>query len=588
MQAKKLSINAPVVPAQWLTLGERFCHAALMATIVVLAAWLGWGLARGLELTDEAFYVLSGMHPHALRFFFTPTQWLAAPLWAIGGGLTGFRLVGWLILTVSAVLLACGAIRAARWAGAPVPESRLPVGVAITGSIVGAWLYGAVLNFSPSYNSLSAAGAYSALGLILLAADRPDRGAWKFLPILIGVVLGITVLAKFSTGICMLGIVLGLHAFIYGSLRIIAIRVAMLLSASVLTVLVFASLFTTPVEAWHAFLSGLALTSLAQQSEPVLVRIARNWEECKALFDSAVHAGVGPLFCVALSLLVRRPVVAIVAAAWLAVDLARGDLLLGGMDRYLSQTVPLAATMVAMLLLTIEAWARRARMALLVGMLFTLPFLIALGTGNPLPFQIVLSMAPWGLLCALLAGSVPGDWRLPALLFSVIFVAIAATQTISAGLRSPYRLARPLTEQTIDVDLVRLGHLKVDAQTSRFIEDVNAMRQRCGVRDDMHFLGFYGLPGLALALNAIPVDTPWLFGEPFASAVLAEIDPRSIKAALVAVRVDSNGVKSLPPALLDHFPEDYRNCGTATLPFESVSVELWAPNLPNDMDGREK
>lgn len=574
MQAKKFSMNAPVVSAQWSTLCERLCQASLLASVTALALWLGWGIDRGLELTDEAFYVLTGAHPHSLRFFFTPTQWLAAPLWAVGGGLSGFRVAGWTVLTGSAAVLAAGA---ARTAGMPLANTRLHMVVVIAAAFAGAWLYGAVLNFSPSYNLLSAAGAYLALGLFLLASDRPDKWTWKLQPVVVGVVLGLTTIAKFSTGICMAGVVLGLHPFMHRSVGI-ALRSAMMtVAATVLTVFAVGIAYTTPEQAWEAFREGLTLTSLAQQSEPVVVRLARNWEESKVLLVSAGSAFVGPLLGVGLAVLVRRPGIAIVAAIWFSVNLVHGDFLLGGMDRYLLQSVPLTASIVAMLLLTVGTWARGVRMTMVVGVLVALPFLIALGTGNPLPFQIVLSMAPWGLLCGLLASSVPQKWRVPGLVFSLIFVGIAVSQIISGGLRAPYRLAHPLTEQTTPVDLAGLGRLHVDIETARFLDDVKNMQRACDVKPGMGFLGLYGLPGLAVVLDAVPLDTPWLFAEPFATAVLAQTDRHAIDSALVGIRLDGNGVQPQLPPQLAGFPRQYRKCGTTAFPFESARIELWAP-----------
>lgn len=580
MQTQRYSIDSSKTLADWQSVCERICLIVLTSGLLSLAMWLCWTLGRGIELTDEAYYVLNGMHPEAIQFFFTPTQWLSGPLWSATGSLTGFRAIGLLIMTISAAVLAWGTIRASNWVGLPEPKTLVAKGIPLTACICSAWLYGAVLNFAPSYNSLSAAGAYSSVGLLFCALDCPDRRKSMALFMLAGVTLGLTLIAKFSSGICITVLILGLFVVFFRAADLTVRNALAMIIVVPMTVISVAFVFSSPTTAWHAFRNGLELTSLAQQNEPISIRLMRNWLECRTMIETAARAFLGPLLCVGASLLLRHALLGIIAALWFALNLSGGDFLLGGMDRYQVQSVPLAATVLLAMFLTIGVWGRKPRLAILVIALFLLPFLIALGTGNPLPFQIILSMASWGLLCAMLANAVHGPLRLAALLFCLIFVAIVASQIVTSGTRSPYRLSRPLQEQTVTVDIASVGRVRVDMETSKFVKDVQAAATKCQVSAGTPFLGFYNLPGLAIVLGAIPIDTPWLFGEPFASAVLNQTAPFKLQSALVALKLNETGQPPHLPDQLKEFPQKYRACGEAMLPYQRARVELWAPREP--------
>jgi hypothetical protein len=576
MLTKRLSNSSSRHRANLQIVCEAIVVIATVSVVIGLAGWAFWTFDRGFEVTDESYYILNGRFPEAIRFFFSPTQWIASPLWWLGGSLAGFRAAGFVVLTLCAGALGYGLAKVGHWFG--VADTDRPVGrvLMIGASIIGSWLYGAIISFSPSYNSLSTAGAYLAVGLFLAGLDCTDTRRSLANAIAVGVALALTLIAKFTSGISVVGLVLGMYAVFWRAPGVRWINVAATCLAVPIALVGIASFYDAPTHAWAAFREGLALTDLAQQNESMMVRLLRNWNECLALLVSSCEMFGVPLACAVLAALFRRSLFGIAGAIVVAVIVARAEFPLGSTDKYLTPTMPLIAIVILSMVTTLLTWCQSLRLTMLVGGLFLLPFLIALGSGNPLSSQINLSLASWGLLCATLAMAAKGGERLVTMLLCLILMATIAGHIIMSGIRAPYRLSGPITEQTIPVDIQGLGRVRVDSATKQFIDDVRAAANHCRISREQPYLGFYNLPGVALVLDAVPVDVPWLFADTFARAVVQRAKATKIRSAIIAVKLAENGNRTSVPGIIG-FPANYRLCGTATLPFQKDRFELWVP-----------
>lgn len=151
------------------------CMVAILCCAGLIAAVI-WSSDRGLELTDEAYYLLSAIHPEQVQLYISAQHWVLAPLWAITESLQGFRLTGAALLLGAAVLLALGATRCLALLTGTLPAVFTYLGVAAAGG-VGALLYVVTIAPSPSYNLLASAGAYGAAGCALLAVDQRRKVA---------------------------------------------------------------------------------------------------------------------------------------------------------------------------------------------------------------------------------------------------------------------------------------------------------------------------------------------------------------------------------------------------------------------------
>ncbi|MDD5463432.1 MAG: hypothetical protein PHG00_17770 [Methylococcales bacterium] len=183
----------------------------------ILLVYCLWSLDRGIDLTDESYYLTAAINPEAVTLGITAMHWVTSGLWRLSGSLAGFRGTGLIILGVSSVVLAVGTARAFQMTG--IAPRSIPTLLIIACSLVGAFLYHAFVPFTPSYNLLTVSVAYMAFGLVCLTANMPWRGYFYCLQLLSGMALGVAFLAKFSSGVIVWIIVCSTIAVLNGSSR---------------------------------------------------------------------------------------------------------------------------------------------------------------------------------------------------------------------------------------------------------------------------------------------------------------------------------------------------------------------------------
>lgn len=559
------------------TSGSRMARWLEWLTVALAAsalAWLVTRLDRGLELTDESFYLLSALHADSIRLFFSPTHWVSSALWQMAPSLVAFRASGLGLAITSALLLAWSVLRVAPLVGLPITSHRTGQAAVLASAVSGALLYGSLLSFTPSYNLLGASGACFSIGLGLLSISARHTGSARVLATLTGVALGITVLCKFSTGVCAACLLLALQAVL--TWRHPARRLdSLLMLASLLAIVALAILTQTGfAEARRQFGAGVELVWFAQGDKTTLARLARSAADIADMLGAVVQAFWGPLICFVVAAFWRPALMGCMGAVWFALLLAGGDHVVAGMSRYALQAVPLTAALVLSLLIPAKQWVQAPSAGLLVLTLVVLPFGIALGTGNPLQIQILTALAPWGALIGLMALS-SQNARLPAAFTCLLFNLIVLLHIITNSAQ-PYRM-HALVEQTETITLAQLGTVQVDRQTASLVRDMQRAGQRCGITPGHPFLDFYDLPAIALILDAVPIDSPWLLNPDYAALVLKQADPLKIQQAIVAVKLDATGTRPKPPPQLAAFPEGFRLCGRSTGPIDGLPIELWVP-----------
>jgi hypothetical protein len=549
--------------------------------IVLTVAAFGWladGLGRGLELTDESYYVLGAVHADSVHLFSTAAHWVGAVLWKASGTLVSFRALGLALAVASAIALAWGVMRVAPLAGIEPPASASARTGVMATAASGALLYGSLLNFTPSYNLLAASGACLAMAFALMSmASGSHRRAFE---VLAGFMLGVTLLCKFSAGVCTAGLLLALHAaFVQGRQPGLAKGPWRMLVACIAAVLCAALLETGIAEALRQFRAGLAVLWFAPQGDSsTWARVTRSAADVGALLAGTGLAFAGPLACFAASLRWRPLLWGCLGIAWFAALLAANrDLVSGGSSHYAVQALAPTALLAFALMGAPQHWAGSFKAVSFVLALVALPFAVAIGTSNPLQIQILTVMAPWGVLVGLFGFS-NSRARFPVAASAVLFTAVALLQVVSNG-AEPYRM-RPLPGQTQPVVLGQMGSVKVDPATAALVHDMQGAARACGVGAGTPFLDFYDLPGIALMIDAVPVETPWLFSQAYATLALKGADPAVLRRAVIAVRLGHAGQRPSPPGQLPAFPQGFRLCGRSVAPFDGSRLELWAPSGP--------
>jgi hypothetical protein len=546
----------------------------VIALTAATLAWLIDGLDRGLELTDESFYLLSALHARDIRLFFTPFHWVSGQLWNASSSLVAFRAWGLGLACASAMTLAWAVLFAAPRAGMNAPEGRLARAAVMASAAAGAIIYGSLLSFTPSYNLLAASGACFSMAFGLLCAGGGVARARTY-ELLAGLALGVTLLCKFPAGICVGGLVLTLQiAFAWDRQPRWRAPLLTVVCAAV-TVALAAWLETGFSEALREFKSGIGIVWFAQSDGSASQRLVRSAADLLGMLRGAGAVFWGPLACFAIGLRWRPALFGCAGLAWFAVLLASGrGQLAGGESHFEQQAEPLVAVLAFALIAGMKQWTRTWRAALLTATLAILPVGVAIGTSNPLQVQILGAMASWGVLIGLLCFS-DDSGRIPAAPIAILFCTIVAAQVMTAG-AEPYRM-RPMPQQTEAIALPSLGRVKVDAQTAALAREMQRAARACALAPGAPFLDFYDVPGVALMIGAVPVETPWLLHSAYANLALRHADPATLRRAAVAVKLDSAGRKPASPAQLHEFPQGYKLCGRSASPVDGRGVELWVP-----------
>lgn len=557
---------------------QRWCGPAMvfLAALVVLSAFFAHD--RGLDITDEAYYVLSASQPQDITAYISPQHWVLAPLWAISGDMASFRLIGLLTLLLSSALLSGGVIAVARRLALPTMAGSFASVFAC--SVIGAVLYLTTINLSPSYNLMASVGCYGAIGLSLFAGVQRRLPYAVLLAFLTGLMLTVEFASKPSAGIStflLLSVFLWAATQHLGKTLFLWIVIGLGFSASLVCLVLAQGPWP---ETRAALQAGYQLFRVVQ-SEPIPMRLLRYAEEYFGYLLRTVTLFLPAI--VAITYFLFRPSWR-TALLWLLAllgTLTFGGHFLGGTadgasPQFVRQVGPLLLMLLVSIGLTYKAAVRNGYLALLIAGLFIAPYSVAIGTGNALFTQVIDTLAPWGALIALVAtlGSRPTH-RLLTAAIAVIFAATASSQIVSSLFRDAYHLNAPLIAQTEMTDAGEFGLVRLDPATATFVGDLKAAAFKCKIPPGATYLGLYNNPGLALILRAKTVTSPWINNLEQGEILLPIARVSMLKNVIVGRNVDYNGNWPALPGAIGNLEAEFRQCGTATYPFAKQKMEIW-------------
>jgi len=221
-------------------------------------------------------------------------------------------------------------------------------------------------------------------------------------------------------------------------------------------------------------------------------------------------------------------------------------------------------------------------------LLFSLPFVGAIGTVNHIYINMLMNMAPWFglilLLITLLSWLHQIQWIAPVM--CVLFSLFACAQIVTGCLYDPYRLRTGLLGQT---QATEIGYpattLKLDPTTSEFFMQIRELAQKNGFKPGNDVLALYDLPGVVFVLGGRSPAFPWYMGHPRRSPVATAEKALSIAAQerlKHAFILQSSKSDRIMPDLGKFglsFPSGYLLCGEVNNPYYSTkgTVRLWKP-----------
>jgi len=457
--------------------------AGAALALLFCGGMLVYGAGRGIDLTDEIFYLVWARDPEAYALLYQPFGYLLHPLYALlGGDVARYRLAGFAITAAAGALLGRQI--------APEGARRLPLatfGAAAALVIYFPWIV------TPSYNSAANVGAMLVLAgvaTLLRAGDIPARAAAS-----LAIACGLCAAAFAKPPLFALGSVL-VVALAAGSFRRSRGRSIALLGALALAVLLIA-LFL-PLSRVPGLLGRIAASQhiLALPNTPshLPIKVLGDWAAVPPLLSAAALAAIG-------ALALRRTR----AGGWLGHGAVAFGLL------YLATTIPDTLDggipefpgLALLLIATGYAALVTRRDGLLLALLLVAPFAVALGTFNNQWAQLDFSMVFPLLALFRVASDDPVSWR-QATAYALSIV--AAPLLLLAAAQSPYSLPDSLFAQQIPVAHPITGsRLLVDAETADFLNGARG-RAQGALLVDLSGTG----PGVAAALGAKAPVLLWL------------------------------------------------------------------------------
>jgi hypothetical protein len=520
------------VVACWAVFALACAATAGWAAVVVLCA------DRGLDITDEGFYLLSYRWWDTALRTFTGAQFIYGPV---------FELLAWDIRALRLARLAgilvthlVFGLSLMRWLRLRRPSAPPTFGWELAGTAVvaasGAMLY-SWLPLSPGYDDVSGLGSLLVMaGALAMAADvERDRRVRLWVPFAIGPAMAALLLAKWASSAATLLMVAGVVVVVLWSrgpgqiVRVLLAAIAGTLVTIVAVQLFLVSLTTAAPQ----MLAANRSVAKATNNPVTLLQLYARVDGSLLVRVVVAHAGL--VLAVALAGLARGRALRLVAGflgavclAWSVRHLVQLGALTGGTTNLAAFREPMMLLVVCavVLLLTVtvrDRWARAAdhpvadrraghRDLVLVGALLALPLTQALGTGNGLLPIAVCAFGAWAAVVVVAATRADrAGWPAQGLSAVLVLAAIAVPTSLgSTGVWSnPYRTA-PHDQATASLRTVpALASLTVSPQEAGRLEGV---RRRLAAYVDppgRYMMGYDEMAGIVLALGGRPVGEAW-------------------------------------------------------------------------------
>ncbi len=589
--------------------------ALILAAVVIFAAGrFASNVGTGLDLTDEAFYLLDARHPED-QFAAPRLHWvLTAPLHRlVDGNLALHRLAGFTMLAAVGAALALVLARLFAPSERGSGLTSRAIATATIGASTSLVFYGFAVR-TPGYNWATLLLATATLAAIAWSASPRRRSISALSP---GALSGLALLPKLSTGLFLVTAAVAGCASIgmaRGGPRAAATRAVLSVVGSLAGVaggLAVLAIWGDPIATFGAGAEMLAPTALYgdladRLREETGELLELWWADARVAVASAAGLAVATGLC---SVLRRETLAAVFTGLALPAVVLVFGILGQGWEEVPSRPrmVLVSATIVVVAWIPVlglrTAWRAAGRADGLVAsgvllLLVSMPLMTAAGTGNA-DYWRFATFGFW-----LLAATLPALRGLTGSISSVVLsgfglIAIAALAGIVL-VRAPLEAAyRPPADSTGFLESIEIhpgsGRISIDRGLAASIRELREIADAAAMPAGQDILACFDMPGLVLALDGRAPGTSWLFSgylrsDLAAERALASIPPARRRRAWVLVRTpqraESRRLEGANPDLADlfasigrRFPEDYTLAGGVDVPFydRTAHVELWRP-----------
>jgi hypothetical protein len=224
----------------------------------------------------------------------------------------------------------------------------------------------------------------------------------------------------------------------------------------------------------------------------------------------------------------------------------------------------------------------------LLWVLFSLPFVCAVGSAINWAMSLFSFLPAWVLLILLLWGAIGKQVGADAVTISVKYGTILASFAVFMQVfiwpnYLPHGMAAPMHHQTISP--VTHDRVKLDPPTAKFVTETKQMLASHGFVPGSYILALYDLPGLVYLLEGYSPEVPWYFGE----TTRATTEEALNNACWHIGNITSTNVFVVKPATIHpdvskclsfsklNFPASYTLAGTVYNTYSKCEMEVWAP-----------
>lgn len=499
--------------------GRRTPVAATTVAYLILLLFSGglvvYGSSRGLDLSDETFYLIWLNDPQAYDLSYQPFgQLLSHWYWLLGRSLTAYRLSGVLALAAGSAVLGFYCQQYLRRYGGQHCRSDnllLLVSVLLSFSYHYLWL------LTPAYNFLGNLGSLLiAAGIIgwTTSGRAAEAKIDAFASLAVGIggyvsFFGKPPLAMFGAGVAVTVLAVQAWRGIDRPLLLQRLLIGGALPALliVLTVLPYGGLL--------AFLDDILRTQRIVALDNALLRlpakVAREVYSAPPLFHAAITALLVALSLPPSDVGRRRFRLVLVGLLSIIVIATVAGVAANAPDGGLSRSVGVGLISVALVyaaILSCDPSVSRPALFLAIA-LALLPMAVAVGSFNDLISQILLSIPPALLSICILArlnrGSALGKLVEPACV-------LLAVSLLLWGAFNPYGYARSISDQTIPMRFALVeGAVLVDQPTSRYAAELRAIVEGAGFENGSPVIDLSGGgPGTVALLDGKAPVLPWI------------------------------------------------------------------------------
>jgi hypothetical protein len=224
-----------------------------------------------------------------------------------------------------------------------------------------------------------------------------------------------------------------------------------------------------------------------------------------------------------------------------------------------------------------------------LGLCFVLPFVASFGTSNDLLTQLMHAAIFWVagfmFLSIIISEQVNDAW--PFYMGALFCVFLVVTQLL-VSYQKPYRLAAAYSAQTESVELGFGGALKVDVATKNYIEKLQTLTTHFE-RNKSTLLDMTGnTPGANVIVGAEFTIFPWMINirphvSHYSETMLSISSEETLKKAWIITKKNKeNSVRLFMKQVGIDFPADYVLLGELNRPVRDIKHLLYKPKLSVD------